>query len=95
MRRVPRRSADAASPLVAVDPSYASIGFTPHRDFAAVEPLFGEVDPNASDAVCLFGRDGKPVYIPGQSELALQVRRRIEHLRKTLGDGGFGLETAA
>ncbi|MGZ3284151.1 MAG: hypothetical protein ACXU9C_07805 [Xanthobacteraceae bacterium] len=98
---------DAASPLVPVNPSYArkllrdlaawsqSIGFTPHRDFAAVEPLFGEVDPNASDAVFQFGRDGKPLYIPGPSESALQVRRRIEHLRKTLGDGGFGLETAA
>ncbi|MEA2968166.1 MAG: hypothetical protein QOE78_1427 [Alphaproteobacteria bacterium] len=98
---------DAASPLVPVDPSYArklmrdlaawsqSIGFMPHRDFAVVEPLFGEVDPNASDAVFQFGRDGRPLYIPGPSESSLQVRRRIEHLRTTLGDGGFGLETAA
>jgi hypothetical protein len=98
---------EAASPLVAVDPSYArkllrdlaawsqSIGFAPHRDFAAVEPLFGDVDPDASDAVFRFGRDGKPVYIPGPSESSLQVQRRLEHLRKTLGDGGFDLETAA
>ena len=98
---------DAGSPMISVDPSYArkllrdlaawsqSIGFTPHPDFAAVEPLFGNVDPNASNAVFQFGRDGKPLYIPGPSESALQVRRRIEHLRNTLGDGGFGLETAA
>ena len=98
---------DTASPLVPVDPSYArkllrdlaawsqSIGFAPHRDFAVVEPLFGDVDPNASDAVFRFGRDGKPVYIPGPSESLPQVQRRIEHLRKTLGVGGFDLDTAA
>jgi hypothetical protein len=97
----------AASPLVPVDPSYArkllrdlaawsqSIGFPPHRDFAAVEPLFGDIDPNASDAAFQFGRDGKPVYIPGPSETSQQIQRRVEQLRRTLGDSGFGLETAA
>ena len=44
---------DAGSPLISVDPSYArrllrelavwaqSIGFAPHRDFVAVERIFG------------------------------------------------------
>ena len=71
---------DASSPLVPVEPSYArkllrdlaawaqSIGFAPHRDFAAVEPLFGEVSADASDAVFQFGHDGKPFYIPGPSD---------------------------
>lgn len=98
---------DAASPLVPVDPSYArkllrdlaawsqSIGFPPHLDLAAVEPLFGDIDPNASEAAFQFGRDGKPVYIPGPSETSLQILSRIEHLRRTLGDSGFDLETAA
>ena len=72
-----------------------SIGFTPHRDFAVVERLFGDVDLNASDAVFEFGRDGKPLYIPGPRESVVQVRRRIEHLRKKFGDDGFDLETAA
>jgi hypothetical protein len=96
---------DAGSPVVSVDPSYArkllrdlaawsqSIGFAPHRDFAAVERMFGDVSADASDAVFRFGRDGKPVYIPGPNDTVPLIRRRIEQLQKYLGDGGF--ETAA
>ena len=98
---------DAGSPMVSVDPGYArkllrdlaawsqSIGFAPHRDFAVVERMFGDVSADASDAVFQFGRDGKPVYIPGPSETAPLIRRRIEQLQKYLGDDGFGFETAA
>jgi hypothetical protein len=98
---------DAGSPVVSVDPSYArkllrdlaawsqSIGFAPHRDFAAAERMFGDVSAEASDAVFRFGRDGKPVYIPGPYDTAPLIRRRIEHLQKYLGDDGFGFETAA
>ena len=98
---------DAGSPLVPVDPSDArkllrdlaawsqSIGFAPHPDFAAVERIFGDVSVDASDAVFRFGRDGKPVYIPGPSETAPLIRRRIAQLQKSLGDDGFGFETAA
>ena len=100
-------SMDAGSPIVSVDPSYArkllrdlaawsqSIGFAPHRDFAAVERMFGDVSADTSDAVFRFGRDGKPVYIPGPNDNALLIRRRIEQLQKYLGDNGFGFETAA
>jgi hypothetical protein len=96
---------EAGSPMIAVDPAYArkllrdlaawskSIGFAPHRDFAAVEPLFGDVNADASDAVFQFGQDGKPVYIPGPGDTAAATRQRIEQLQKYLGDGGF--ETAA
>jgi hypothetical protein len=98
---------DAGSPIVSVDPSYArkllrdlaawsqSIGFAPHRDFAAVERMFGDVSADTSDAVFRFGRDGKPVYIPGPNDTAPLIRRRIEQLQKYLGDNGFGFETAA
>jgi hypothetical protein len=98
---------DAGSPMVSVDPGYGrkllrglaawsqSIGFPPHRDFAAVERLFGDVSADASDAVFRFGRDGKPFYIPGPFESATLIRRRIEHLQKHLGDDGFEFETAA
>ena len=98
---------DPASALVSVDPGYArkllrdlaawsqSIGFAPHRDFAAVEPIFGDVSADASDAAFRFGCDGRPFYIPGPTESAALVRRRTEQLRKALGDGAFGFETAA
>jgi hypothetical protein len=93
--------ADAGSPLVPVHPSDArkllrglaawsqSIGFAPHHDFAAVERIFGDVSADASDAVFRFGRDGKPFYVPGPFESATLIRRRIEQLRKHLGDDGF------
>jgi len=99
--------ANAGAPLVSVDPSYArkllrdlaawsqSIGFAPHRDFTAVERIFGDVSADASEASFRFGRDGKPVYVPGPTETAPLVRQRIEQLRKHLGDDGFLLETAA
>ena len=70
-----------------------SIGFAPHRDFAAVEPLFGDVNADACDAVFQFGQDGKPVYIPGPSDSAALTRQRMAQLQKYLGGGGF--ETAA
>jgi hypothetical protein len=94
-------NAGAASPLVDVDPSYArkllrdvtvwsrSIGFSPHRDFAAVEPLFGDVRAEACDMTFQFGRDGKPVYAPGPFETPAQVRLRLEQLRRRLGNEGF------
>jgi hypothetical protein len=97
---------DAGSPIVSVDPSYArkllrdlaawsqSIGFAPHRDFAAAEQMFGDVNADASDAVFQFGHDGKPLYIPSPSETAPLIQRRIKQLQKVLGDG-FGFETAA
>jgi hypothetical protein len=99
--------ADAGSPMVSVDPGYArkllrdlaawsqSIGFAPHRDFTAVERIFGDVSADASEAAFRFGRDGKPVYIPGPMDTAPLVRQRVEQLRKHLGDDGFQLETAA
>jgi hypothetical protein len=69
----------AGSPMVSVDPSYArklprdlaawwqSIGFAPHRDFAAVERIFGDVSPDASDAAFRSGRDGKLSIFPAQT----------------------------
>ena len=98
---------DAGSPLVSVDPSFArkllrdlaawsqSVGFAPHRDFAVMERIFGDVSADASDAVFRFGRDGKPLYIPSPNDDVPLIRRRIAHLQKHLGNDGFGYETAA
>jgi len=84
-------------PLKAVDPSYArkllrdaaawaqSNGFAPHHDFAAVEQIFGDVDPAACDVEFRFGRDGKPVYLPGPSEPVWLIRQRREHMQRRLG----------
>jgi hypothetical protein len=97
----------AGSPPLSLQPSDArkllrdlaawsqSIGFAPHRDFAAIERIFGDISADASEADFPFGRDGKPVYIPGPFDSATVVRRRVEQLQKHLGEGGFEFETAA
>jgi len=98
-------AANAAAPMVPVDPSYArkllrelaawsqGIGFAPHRDFAAVEAIFGDVNADACDAVFPFGREGKPLYISGPNDTAPLIQSRIEQLQKLSGDDGF--ESAA
>jgi hypothetical protein len=86
----------AGAPMVEVEPSLArkllrelaawsqSIGFAPHRDFAAVEQLFGDVDPDASDAVFQFGRDGKPFYIQGPGDSPQLVMQRLAQVQKVI-----------
>jgi hypothetical protein len=90
-------SLDDTTPMASVDPSYArkllrdaaawaaSIGFSPHRDFAAVERLFGDVRADASDATFQFGREGKVLYVPGPRESPTQVRLRFGRLGRALG----------
>ncbi len=78
------------APAASVDPSYArklvrdaatwaaSIGIAPHRDFAAIERLFGDVNADASDATFQFGRGGRPVYMSGPNDSLAQIRSGIE-----------------
>jgi hypothetical protein len=98
---------NAGSPPVSLQPGDArkllrdlaawsqSIGFAPHRDFTAVERIFGDISANESEADFPFGRAGKPVYIPGPFDSPTLIRRRVEQLQKHLGNDGFEFETAA
>ena len=84
----------AEVPLKEVDPSYArkllreaaawaqSVGFAPHRDFAIVEQIFGDVDPAACDVEFRFGRDGRPVYLPGPADPVGLIRQQREKMRR-------------
>lgn len=67
--------ADAGGTMVPVAPSEArkllrelaawskAHGFAPHRDFATVEKLFGDINADDSNSVFRFGRDGEPASI--------------------------------
>jgi hypothetical protein len=91
----------ATAPFIPVDPPYArkllrdaaayaqSLGLPLHPDYATLEPLFGDVAADACDVEFEFGYQGRPLYVPGPTESATQVRRRIERLRRRLGDDGF------
>jgi hypothetical protein len=93
--------ASATAPLTPVDPPYArkllrdaaayarSLGLPPHADYAMVEPLFGDVAADACDVEFQFGHEGRPFYVPGPTESPTQIRRRIDRLRRRLGDDGF------
>lgn len=89
------------APFEAVEPAVArkllheaaayarGFGFEPAKEYAAAELLFGDVTTEGCDAEFEFGKDGKPLYVPGPSETRAQVRQRLEHLRRRLGDEGF------
>ncbi len=85
---------EATAPFEAVDPSYArklvrdaaayarSLDLEPPADYAAIEPLFGDVAADACEVQFQFGYEGRPFYVPGPSESPTQVRRRIDQLRR-------------
>ncbi|MGO8917267.1 MAG: DUF1841 family protein [Stellaceae bacterium] len=91
----------AGAPLAEVEPAYArkllrdlvayarSIGFQPPREYRTAELLFGDVSADACDSRFDFGRDGRPLYVPGPSETPAQVRQRLEQLRRSVGEQGF------
>jgi hypothetical protein len=76
-------------PVDPVDPAYArkllrdvtawavSNGMAPHRDFAALEKLFGDVDADACDTTFTFGREDELTYIPGPIGSASQIRLTV------------------
>lgn len=90
-----------AQPMVAIEPSRArkllrdlvawsrSIGLAPHPDYAAAAPLLGDISADTCDETFSFGKDGKPLLIQGPSDTPARTRKRIEALRRTLGDDGF------
>jgi hypothetical protein len=68
------------TPMAPVEPAYArkllhdltawaqSHGFSPHRDYAKVERIFGATDTTTCDAEFEFGQDGKPLLMGEISE---------------------------
>ncbi len=51
----------------------ASNGFAPHRDFAVIDTLFGDVSADACKATFTFVRDGGQVGVSWPNESAAEV----------------------
>jgi hypothetical protein len=67
----------------------AGIGFPPHPDCDKAMLLFGDIDPNDSDAVFEFGKDGKPLFIAGPNDTPERSKRIIAILMNNCGPDQF------
>jgi hypothetical protein len=75
--------------LVKESAAYAgSLGLRAPGDLSAVEAIFGEFPATDGDAF-VFGRDGKPLYMPGPSDTPAKARRIMATLTRHLGPDGF------
>lgn len=66
-----------------------NLGFSPHRDYQKVKPIFGDVDGQTCPTGFTYGRDSKPLYIRGPNESTLQAKRIVDHLNRICGEGNF------
>jgi hypothetical protein len=62
----------------------ASNGIAPHRDFAVLEKLFGDMDADASDSTFQFGRDGKVTYVSGPNDSPAQSRFGLGAVKRAI-----------
>ncbi len=57
------------------------------RNVAALEKLFGDVDPDACTTEFSFGQDGKPFYVSGPDEPSWVGLQAMRHLKQPVGEG--------
>ena len=65
------------------------LGFSPHRDYNDAKGIFGNIDASACPVKYSYGSDGKPYYIRGPNESPAQVKKIIDQLHKTCGEGNY------
>jgi hypothetical protein len=90
---------NARDPLEPIEPSAArklvhgaveyaaSIGLPPTPAYADIEPIFG--DTPLADERFTYGKNGKPLYLPGPSDTPRVVKRVLKTLSDKLGADGF------
>ncbi len=79
--------------LVRAAVEYAeSIGLPPHPQYAEIEPIFGDVP--LGDETFTFGKNGKPLYVPGPNASPRHVGRIATMLASKVGEGGFNIMSA-
>ena len=99
--------AKEAGPVEALEPGQArkllhdlvawsrSLGFSPHRDYAAVERMFGDVVADAEGVPFQFGLEGKPMLVSGPSDAPEILRRLGNQLEMTSSkEGAFEIVDA-
>ena len=64
------------------------LGLSPHREYAIIKKIFGDINPGICPQEFKFGKDGKPLYISGPNETMADSERIIDILNKRSGAGG-------
>jgi hypothetical protein len=65
------------------------LGLQPHRDYHKAARIIGNIDPENCPKTFQFGEDGKPFYVQGPNETALDANRVMRTLIQRLGPDGF------
>ncbi len=66
------------------------LGFRPHRDFRLSQFILDPPDAHPRTGEVEFGKEGKPLYVPGPEDNAAQIIRR---LTRAVGRGNFNFLT--
>lgn len=66
-----------------------NLGFSPHRDYKKAARVLGGTNAKDCQETFTFGRDGKPMFIPGQHQSEASCKLVISILTKKLGEDGF------
>jgi hypothetical protein len=64
------------------------LGFSPHREYAIIKRIFGDINAAICKQEFKFGKDGKPLYISGPNETMADSERIVDILNKRSGAGG-------
>jgi len=68
----------------------SSFGLEPHQDYLAASALFGNIDSSQAQEEYEYGKNGKPMYIPGPSESYQRQLEISEILDRSAGPDGAG-----
>jgi hypothetical protein len=83
-------TAACARKLVEGAVEYArNLGFSPHADYAEAKAIFGDIDPAACAKEFKYGKDGKPLFIPGPFDTPARCERIVRTLTEHCGPDGF------
>ena len=75
-------SAAYAAKLIDGAVAYADgFGFKPHKDFKASAVVLANIDRNECDETFEFGKNGKPLFIPGPNDSEQKVVRILRQLQ--------------
>jgi len=65
------------------------LGFKAHPDYDSARHIFGDAVASSCKENFTFGQDGKPCYIPGPNDSDSKIKRTLNTLEKTCGEGNY------